>query len=612
MPDLSNLTDEQLLKLHAEASQPKPEGSFDLSNLSDDELMALHAKAKAPNPKLEKTDVGGMADAGMRGFVKGGLAGFGDEMYGLVGAAVNPQNSDKDFWHRYHESRDYARRRDAKAEEDHPNISAGTQMAGSVASAFAPGMSALNAGKGAGLIEIAGKGALQGGLVGAGEAKEFTDIPGDAARGAMGGAAIAGTMGVAGKVLGAAKDALKPSKVASVLLNVPEEAVERYIANPSAVQGARPRAEVVQDFLERAEALKQEVIGGSQAARETLRNEGQKISGSQIADIFDAHADEIVQRSEGVMDDPQLVAAYKWLKGMSQKYRPHIPEELTDDLANVLEAESSHGFPEAASFYQRADVPAGMTAREALEAEAERQLSTNRVKDLVQSMQKRTQYETGPGQFHDVDNLVRQRVGGDVNKLLKDTSPEYAKQMIGVANDSRLLNEVGELAKTPQGFDSFLKRTQRGNTPHATQSLKEFDTRTGGGLMDELQNSAVKDALDKGYMNGSRAVNMHGNVAETIGEAIGGTPGKWAGKVVGFLGGASVDKYGGPIARGAVDASAKLQSMLSSSEGIQTLGKYAGPLLDAAKRGNQSLAVTHYMLSQQDPEYSQKFQGKKP
>jgi hypothetical protein len=35
----------------------------------------------------------------------------------------------------------------------------------------------------------------------------------------------------------------------------------------------------------------------------------------------------------------------------------------------------------------------------------------------------------------------------------------------------------------------------------------------------------------------------------------------------------------------------------------QALGKYAGPLQAAAKRGSQALATTHFILENKDPEY---------
>lgn len=604
MADLSSVSDDDLKAMYAKATAPAVAPTADLSQVSDDDLKAMYARATAPNPKPDKTDVGGVADAGMRGVVKGSTLGFGDELYGLVGAAVNPTNSTEDFSHRYHEARDYARNRDAQAEQAHPVVSAAGQAAGGLATAFAPGLGALNAGKGAGLIEMGAKGAAQGALAGAGDAKEFTDIPDAALHGAVVGGALGAGLGAAGKVGSAVLYAAKPARVASVLLNVPEEAVQRYINSPASVNAARPRSEIVQDFLKRAEALKQDVVGGSKASRDILTNEGKTISGSELADIFDRHADEIATRSEGVMDDPQQLAAYKWLKSKAQAYRPSIPEDVTDGLADHFEHH-------AAGFQMEVpQLPPGMTARQALEAEADKQLTTNRVKDLVQGLQNRTQYETAPGQFADVSDLVRQKVATDVNARLKATSPAYAKQMQSVAKDTGLLNDVGDLAKSPQGFDNLLRRTQRGNTPHIMDSLNQFDQRTGGGMMSELGDSAVKDAMDRTATNGSRNVNLHSGVAESVGAALGGPHGWAAGKLLGVLGGASVDKYGPAMARGAVDGASKIQSMLNSSEGLQTLGKYAGPLMDAAKRGNQSLAVTHFVLSQTDPNYAMTVNGK--
>jgi len=43
---------------------------------------------------------------------------------------------------------------------------------------------------------------------------------------------------------------------------------------------------------------------------------------------------------------------------------------------------------------------------------------------------------------------------------------------------------------------------------------------------------------------------------------------------------------------------------------VQNLGKYAGVLTNAAKRGNTSLAATHLFLMQNEPDY-QKAMGEK-
>lgn len=561
----------------------------------------------APRTSVPKAKETGVADSLMRGAASGATAGFADELYGLLGAVANPTGSDKGFWDRYELSRDYARRKDALSKEEHPVASGVGTAAGAIGSAFLPGMKLLNAGKGAGIAEMAGKGAIQGALTGAGEADKLSDVPDAAWSGAKVGGLVGGGLGVAGKVGGAVLDAMKPAKVASVLFNAPEEAVKRYIESPATVNAARPRSKLVEDFLGRVEGLKNDVVEGSQASRRTLDFEGEKMSGNELADIFKRHADDIVQRSEGVMDDPKKVAAVNWLRNMEKNYRPAIPEDTTSELAKFFEHASGEGGPTQAFFEaHKAGLPGGMTAADALAAEADRKLSTNRVKDLVQSLQRRTQYEVGPGQFHDVDDLIRQKVAGEVNAALKARSPVYASQMENVAKDSGILNGVADLAKSPQGFDNLLKRTQRGNTPHLMDSLKLFDERTGGGLLQELQESSVKDALNKGYIHGSRAVNAYGEAGAALGEKWLGVPGKFAGRLGGVALGATVDKYGGPMARGAVDMSAKLRSVVQSSDGLQKLGKYAGPLIDAAKRGNQSLAATHYVLDQTDPQYREK------
>ncbi len=532
----------------------------------------LQEKLAPITAKPEGFDVGGASDALMRGASQGFLAGFPDEAYGVVGAFANPTNSDKGFLEgfseRYHQSRDYARLRDAKAQEKHGGAFTAGQIGGSVATAFAPGLGALNASKGAGLIEAVGKGAMQGGLAGAGNAAEITDVPGEAGRGAAFGAATGGAFNVGGRVVGAVADKLKPAKVGAVLLNAPEGALERYIKSPEAVNAARSRAEIVSDtFLPRLDKLQGEVVSGSQASRAILDQEGHFVSGDKIAEILEGKAKQIVDRAEGVLDDPSQVATVKWLEDTASKYRSVIPDDVSNELGAVV----------------------GKDAK-AMAADKARMLSTNRVKDLIQTIDRTTEYSTGPGQFSRLDDIIKKDIRSKVDDILKSNSSAYAQQMKHVAEDTMILKEVSELAKSPQGFDNLLKRTQRGATPHLMDAIKSFDERTGGGLLKELEDSAAKDALN-------------GNLGSTVGEAIGGFPGKIVGKTIGFLGGATVDKYGPQMARGIVDSAAKLDAYMASSQGIQTLGKYGKPLLDAAAKGNQSLAATHAYLFATDQNY---------
>lgn len=517
------------------------------------------AEKTAPVPAKSEglgtaSDMKGVANSAMRGVTQGATFGFGDEAYGLLGAVVNPTNSDKGFVDRYHDSRDYARKQDAQAHDAHPYVYNGGQVAGGLATAAVPGLGGLNVGKGAGLIEAAAKGAVIGGLAGAGNAENITDVPWEALKGAGYGALTGGALNVGGRVVSAVGDKLRPAAVGSVLLNAPEAALQRYIEDPAAVNAARSRADIVQqEFLPRLENLKREVVEGSAASRAILSQEGHSVPGSQLADILDSKAQEIIDRSEGVMDDPTKVASVKWLQDLSSKLRPQPP----GGVGPVREVT----------------------------------LSTNRVKDLLQTIDKTTEYSTGPGEFSRVDDLIKQDIRAKTDDILKSGSAAYAQQMKHVHEDTMILQEVAELAKSPQGFDNLMKRTQNGTAPHLLDAIRSFDERTGGGLLEELQNSAAKDALAKGAMNGSRNVNFQGGMGGTIGEAIGGLPGKIVGKAVGYLGGATADKYGPSMAKGILDKASSAQNYLDSSPGLQVLAIPAQKALEAATSSNQAAGV---------------------
>lgn len=531
----------------------------------------------------------------MRGAAQGASFGFADEFTAGVGGLADfvqaklGQRGDISLSDAYKTRRDTIRKADAKAEQYNKGAYIAGSLGGALTSAFVPGLGALNAAKGASLGTIAGKGAISGALAGTGAAKNLVDVPKEGLKGAAIGAAAGPALVGAGKVASAVIQKLAPAKVASVLLNVPEEAVKRYIKSPEAVNKARTRAEIVEkSFLPKLAGLKDEVAGGSQASRDILDAEGKTIKGSDLADIFDAKAQAIYKRAEGVFDDPQIAAAYNWLRATAQKFRPKVSQQYTDDLAAVLKRD---GFPEEELASMRDEV--------------ERHLSTNRVKDTVQSLQRRTDYETAPGQMSRVDDRIRKDVAAQVNARLKDTSPAYTKQMETVAADTRTLKGVADLAKTPQGFDALLKRTQRGTAPHQLDALKAFDKRTGGGLLEELENSATKEALNRGAMNGSRNVNLYGATGDAVGEAIGGLPGKFIGRTIGLLQGATVDKYGPKMAKTIVDSAARMEKLLSSSQGAKELGKYAKPLMEAARKGNQALAAAHAYFVANDATYRQ-------
>lgn len=164
------------------------------------------------NPKTSKLE------SAVRGAGQGVSLGFWDELAGLgeaVGQSVGVKglgedlgngeglsfvkplalDPDRDFGQVYEEGRDKWRGQDKIAKQDNPGTYGAGEVAGSVGSAFIPG---LNVAKGANIGNIAAKAALSGGLSGAGysEADNLKDLARDSA-------VSAGIGGVTGGVAGA-------------------------------------------------------------------------------------------------------------------------------------------------------------------------------------------------------------------------------------------------------------------------------------------------------------------------------------------------------------------------------------------------------------------------
>lgn len=566
------LSDEEMAQLESQAPAKKA--------LSDDEMAALEAQ-HAPKPGMTKLD------SAVAGGFDGASMGFRDELSGAVEALgslggvrglgggfsdihrATPEESKEGFTDAYRAGRDAKRQLSDKARSDNPLSYMGGQFAGSLA---VPG------GGGAKLGAQVIRGGMQGAIAGLGESRakdggsmvdsfdNLKDSLGDAGFGGLVGLAVPVGLKGAGKVVSAVKDTVRPSRVASVLLGAPEEAVELYLKNPKAVNEALPRSALTERTMRTLDDLKAQVQGGSQQSRQILADEGARVSGDSIADIMQRRADAITQRSEGVVDDPQTAAALKWLQETSEKYRP---------------------------------VPGVDGA-----APTPRELSTNRVKDILQGIDRTTEYDIGAGKFGRIDDTVKKGVRSEVDELLKSQSPAYREQMVGVAGDTDLLSRASDLAGTPQAMDNLLKRVERDRAYFPAQTLKELDGRMGTDLMGDLKLSAAKEAFDKSATNGSRNVNLYRGMMGDLGRKSGIPLAEMGGAAFG----ATVDKYGPKMAKSLVDATLQVQNRLGSSEGLQSLGKFAKPLVEAAKRGNQNLAVTHLLLMK-DPEYAALYEG---
>jgi len=162
----------------------------DASNLA-------HAGARAP-------DIGRTAAFG-RGAAQGATLGFGDELQGLIQAALPVPGDAGTFAERYRRERDAARAANEAAKQAHPVL----YRVGNVAGGAAPTLlaPAAKAAQGASLLTRAGVGALNaapmGAAFGAGESTAATPggIATDAALGAAGGAALGAATPVVGGLL---------------------------------------------------------------------------------------------------------------------------------------------------------------------------------------------------------------------------------------------------------------------------------------------------------------------------------------------------------------------------------------------------------------------------
>jgi hypothetical protein len=524
------------------------------------------APPAAPRPKKSRLEssISGLAD--MFSF------GFSDELGAGMTAGVAAPFKKETFGQLYDQYLNEQRRHKAEAEEDNPGWYLGGQAVGAVVPAVASGGSsllargyqALTPTAGRGILSNLGRGAVAGGLYGAGQsnarptdsfdkAEEFT---GDVLGGAGIGAGMTGLMGAGGALARTVASKVKPTAVGSVMLGLPQEAAELYVKNPAAVNAAKPREQLTQDLIGSIGSLKDEVLSGSQASRDLLAQEGKTLTGGAIAAAAKKRKDLIIARSEGVLE-AEDAATVNWL----------------DDIANRYGGS---------------------------EEQAARTFSTNRAKDLVQKTRRQVDFDASPGKIAPIDDRVKKSFAADIDQMLKSESPAYTEQMKGVAKDAGLLEEVSSLAGTPQAMDNLLKRVQRDRAYFPAQKIGELDKRLGTNYLRDLKLSQAKEAFERGASGpgGSRMVNLYKEIGREFGEKtnipFGGS--------IGAITGATMDRYGPAVGKKILDATARSRELVNRSDAAQRLGKYAPILKAAIGRGPAALVTTNQQLLK-DPEY---------
>lgn len=179
-----------------------------------------------------------------------------------------------------------------------------------------------------------------------------------------------------------------------------------------------------------------------------------------------------------------------------------------------------------------------------------------------------------------------------------DVMVEHSPQK--AALDSALEARQSVEGWSPASTESRLKSVMSGRSIENRKSIEALSARTGMPFGEMLQNRAVADAFDKGYMHGSRNVNLWSIVGSLFGgKAMTGNEPLL--KLFGAGFGGVIDQAGPKMTQKALDAFMGIRN-----------SKYLPVLEKAAKRGGHALAVTHALLSQQDPGYRALFEDKAP
>lgn len=167
-------------------------------------------------------------------------------------------------------------------------------------------------------------------------------------------------------------------------------------------------------------------------------------------------------------------------------------------------------------------------------------------------------------------------------------------------------NELKGLGLSERRSENVIKSFLRGNPSIEDKRAIE---RLAPELLDELEKAKVANSFDKTYTNGSRRTVMGEVLGRAIGAGIGGLAGYGTadgagglvGAAAGATGGFGADKYAGQIFRKFLDGKLAVDAL--TPQVTKQLGKFGKVLSDASARGGKSLAATHFVLQQTNPEY---------
>lgn len=547
----------------------------DAQPAAGDDFWEADALDDAPLPRPKMSEV----ESAARGAAQGVAFDFVDEISGALGAGGDVLFGDTalgDIDDAYVKNRDESRENFRRAQEDNPGLYTAGQVGGGLATAFVPGLGWANAAKGAPLAARLGTAALAGGLTGAGGSEssptDIAEFGKDVAVGAGAGVLTQGLFDAAGPAIAAgARRVAKPignavRGTAKWLKGSGEELAFKAAAGnqakvwDEAVRQGRVN-EIGRDLLDDG------VVTAGSTARDISERAGEKVDEAwegmkELFDQVDQAAPQGVVSGKSIAD--KLRAYAKEIGGTGNKALVGRLAEAADELEQLGTMTLAAAQREKNSWHFTPGDPSSVP----------KQVS-NKVKSII-----------GGGMEEGVDSYGK-------------SAASVAEEVVSPPSQFAEVLQTGNGTSVPQQGGAVFREAEevasQGIAPEKSLELYKA-------LKSKYGNMATAD--DAAEITANRiAKNQKISLGDKMAAAAGAAAGGWKGMALGVANKVARER-GASTGAVALD---KIGDLLAKTP--EAFGRWAPQLRDAAGRGNHALAVTHFLLLQQDPEYRKQVGG---
>lgn len=555
------ISDDEMAKLEALSPQT-PKKAF----LSDDEMSSLEANGVSRGESVARGAAQGLS-LGFADEISGAAGGMWDDLQRVLAGESGPKATYDEFGRvlnaaelnknaTYSKRRDESREANRKAQEANPVLYGAGEVAGSVATGFVPG---LNLAKGATLAARAGQAAALGGASGLGMSEE-ENLIGMAQDTALGAGLGAGFSVVGEKVLAPAlRKAGNLVDRGAKALSQKDGALNKGLSKAAAFasgvdedaamrQIQRPRQAVEAEADDFAFMIGQRAVDDTEARGVAL---GQNV-GKAGKEFLKENGDLVFESSQFL---PARIDEFLEANKQSKKGFSALAEHEVDQL-RALSAKLKLGDTNGEDLFK---------LREHLD----------NVEKLASKYDK-----NGTSPYVRFLKSIR----GEADSIIDRFDPDLDKankQFSQYKTDTSTLRSATNESQS-ESMISNLFGTNKKAKQEAAGRL--FDPATLESAKDIAANksfdAARKPGGDNYFRRGALAVITTG--ASEFATA----PSVW---------------------KAGLRTAGNLQEAVRTNP--ERFGKYAKVLTDAASRGNQSLAATHFLLSQRDPAYRQQIKA---